>query len=73
MRRKHPEQLYTRPQVAKMLSVSVRTVTYLLRQGDRTKGKEGLWPYLRIGTGIRSLRIPESAIVRLQERTKVEV
>ena len=58
----------------KILMPAIRTTRHvytLLERGAATKGQEGLWPYFKIGGTNRGLRIPEEAILRLQERSQV--
>lgn len=69
--RKKPRQLYTTKETAELLAVTTRHVYTLLERGAATKGQEGLWPYFKIGGTNRGLRIPEEAILRLQERSQV--
>ena len=70
-KRKRPHQLYTVKETAELLSFTIRHIYTLLQLGAEPKGQEGLWPYFKIGVTSRGLRIPEEAIMRLQERTRV--
>ena len=69
--RKTPQKLLTVEEVAEILSVSKPTVYRYLRDADDTKGRTGLWPYFYLNGNKASLRIPEAAVLRLQERSEV--
>jgi len=54
----------TRAQVADRLNMSVRHIDRLLTLGTRTKGREGIYPYFRVG---RAVRIPVTSIESFME------
>jgi len=53
-------QLMTPDQVALLLQLTRRTVDRLIAQGERTKGKQGLYPVYRLSS--RAVRIPQAAV-----------
>jgi len=59
------EQHLTPRELGERLKVCPRTVAKLLRQGEATRGRAGIYPVRRVG---RSVRIPESAVRSFLER-----
>tara|TARA_R100000808_G_scaffold17167_2_gene38138 strand:- start:5351 stop:5575 length:225 start_codon:yes stop_codon:yes gene_type:complete len=69
--RKTPQKLLTVKEVAEILSVNPKTVYRYMRDADESKGRSGLWPYFYLNGSKATLRIPEAAVLRLQERSEV--
>ncbi len=63
------EQHLTVDQVASRLSLSRRTVARLIAAGRRSGGRCGLHPVCIVSA--RAVRIPESAVARFLEKTRV--
>lgn len=62
------EKHYSTAEVAEQLGVTPRAVQKYIDLGKTTKGREGIWPVVKISH--KCLRIPVSAVTRfLRSRT----
>lgn len=59
------EQHYSAESLAKLLGVSVRTVWTYIELGESTKGKEGIFPVVKLSHKV--VRIPASSARRMLE------
>ncbi len=58
MSKKKPPHLLTAAAVCDMLSCSDQTLRRLRQQGQKTRGREGIYPVVYLTDDSRSLRIP---------------